>query len=508
MSTVLLIVLILVLLAACVVIGQACYVKAPPSVALIISGLGKHPRVLIGRGGLRIPILERVDTLFLGQVSVDIKTGKSVPTKDYINVNVDAVAKVMVGRDEESIQLAARNFLNFTPEQIKNDLQDSLEGNMREIIGTLTIEEITTDRDKFSDQVVSKASVDMKRLGIEILSCNIQNVTIPNIAQDEENLITDMGADNTARIRKRAAISRAQAERDIAIAQATASKEANDAKVEADLAIAQRKTELSVRESELKTQSETARAVSEAAFAIQEQEQNKTIQTATVNAEIAKTEREQELKKQQVAVKEQELAASIKKQADADRYAIEQQAQADLAKRQRDAEASLYEQQKAAEAQKAKAEAARYAAEQEAIGIKARGEADAAAIQARGEAEAIAMDKKAEAMQKYGAAAITQMIVEILPKVAAEVAKPMERIDKVSVIGNGTDASSVSANVPLVMGKTFATIKEATGVDLTEIVRANSLEAKTQRNITVQSDATTAAAETVKKGSISKAMKK
>lgn len=462
------------------IVAVKSYIKAPPSVAYIISGMGKKPRILIGQGGFRIPILERVDQLFLGQVTVDIKTGTSVPTKDYINVNVDAVAKVMVGRDEESLQLAARNFLNFAPRQIADDLQNSLEGNMREIIGTLSLEAINTDRDSFSNQVVEKAALDMKKLGIEIISCNIQNVT------DDNNLIVDMGADNTARIKKGAAISKAEADRDVAIAQAQARKAANDEKVNAELAIAQRNTDLAIKQSDLKRQSETARAVAEAAFSIQQQEQEKSIQTATVNAQIAKTEREQELKKQQVAVKEQELAASIKKQADADRYAIEQKAAADLAKRQREAEASLYEQQKTAEAQKAQAEAARYSAEQEAAGIKAKGEAEAAAIQAKGEAEAVAMDKKAEAMKKYGNAAITEMIVNMLPQVAAEVAKPMGAIDKVSIIGGtGGAVSSVSENVPLAMAQTFQTVKEATGIDLADIVRSNSMEAKTTRNINV-----------------------
>ena len=139
------VVLVVVLLA--ILVGG--YVKASPSTALIISGIKKRPRILIGRGGARIPFFERMDKLFLGQISVDIKTETPVPTNDYINVNVDAVAKVMVGRDEESVQLAARNFLNFTGEQIAKDLQDSLEGNMREIIGTLTLEAINTDRDSF-----------------------------------------------------------------------------------------------------------------------------------------------------------------------------------------------------------------------------------------------------------------------------------------------------------------------------------------------------------------------
>ena len=491
------VVLVVVLLA--ILVGG--YVKASPSTALIISGIKKRPRILIGRGGARIPFFERMDKLFLGQISVDIKTETPVPTNDYINVNVDAVAKVMVGRDEESVQLAARNFLNFTGDQIAKDLQDSLEGNMREIIGTLTLEAINTDRDSFSDQVVNKAAQDMKKLGIEIISCNIQNVT------DNNGLIVDLGADNTARIKKRAAISRAEAERDVAVAKAQAQ---NDAQVEADLEIAQRQTDLAIRQAELKRASDIKRAEADAAYEIQAQEQQKSVQAATVNAQIAKAEREQELKKQQVSVREQELAAQIQKQADAEKYAVEQKAAADLAKRQREAEAALYETQRKAEAKKAEAEASRYAAEQEAAGIKAQGEAEAAAIQAKGEAEAAAMDRKAEALKKYGKAAMAQMIVEILPQIASEVAKPLERIGNVSIIGGGS-ASAVEPmadNVPLVMAKTFQTVKAATGIDLADIVRGESYEAKVTKNVNVTgADADAIKAAAVKAATIANAIR-
>ena len=171
------------------------YVKAPPSSAFIISGLSKEPRVLIGSGGFRIPFFERLDRVYLGQITVDIKTEESVPTTDFINVDVDAVAKIRVMPTNEGTRLAAKNFLNMMPSEIAEQLQDSLQGNMREIIGTLDLRSLNTDRDGFSDQVMTKAQPDMAKLGIEIISCNIQNVT------DKEGLIKDLGADNTAKIK-------------------------------------------------------------------------------------------------------------------------------------------------------------------------------------------------------------------------------------------------------------------------------------------------------------------
>ena len=164
------IIIIAAIIAVLLIVVAAGYVKAPPDKAFIISGMRRAPRILIGRAGVKIPFFERVDKLYLGQMTVDIKTEQSVPTNDFINVNVDAVAKVRIGTSQEAIQLAAKNFLNKAPDQITNDLKDSLQGNMREIIGTLALKTINTDRDSFSDQVMEKASRDMNKFGIEILS--------------------------------------------------------------------------------------------------------------------------------------------------------------------------------------------------------------------------------------------------------------------------------------------------------------------------------------------------
>ena len=273
-----------------IVLFLLSYVKAPPDHAFLISGVKKQPRVLIGRAGFRIPFLERMDRLYLGQMSVDIKTDRPVPTNDFINVSVDAVAKIRIMPTPEGIALAAKNFLNKSADQISMDLMDSLQGNMREIVGTLSLKDINTDRDSFSDEVMNKASKDLAKLGIEIVSCNIQNVT------DENGLIKDLGADNTAKIKKDASIAKAQADRDVAIAQAQADREANDARVQAETEIAQKNTELEVKKAELKVAADMKRAQADAAYKIEEQEQQRSIETATVNAQIAKTEREAELK--------------------------------------------------------------------------------------------------------------------------------------------------------------------------------------------------------------------
>ncbi|WP_455582703.1 flotillin family protein [Dysosmobacter sp.] len=450
-------VLILILvLVGLILVG---YVKAPPDQAYIISGLKKEGRILIGRAGVKIPFFERLDKLYLGQMTVDIKTEQSVPTNDFINVNVDAVAKVRISPTTEGIKLAAKNFLNKRAADITMDLQDSLQGNMREIIGTLSLKEINTDRDSFSDQVMQKASKDMDKLGIEILSCNIQNVT------DENGLIRDLGADNTSLIKKNAAIAKAQADRDVAIAQAEADKAANEARVLSDTQIAQRNNELEIKRAELKIISDTKKAEADAAYTIQQQEQQKSIETATVNAQIAKAEREADLKKQEVEIAKQTLDADIRAQADAARYRQEQEAQADLFKRQKEAEAKRYEQEQEAEAMKKAAEAAKYAKEQEAAGIAAVGKAEAAAIQAKALAEAEGIDKKAEAMKKYGQAAMVEMVMQALPDIARNVAEPLSKVDKITMYGEGNSAKLLQ---DIINGTTQITegFTEGMGIDV------------------------------------------
>ena len=231
------------------------YVKASPAVAYVLSGLRKEPRVLIGTGGLKVPVIERLDKVYLGQTTVDVKTSMPVPTHDFIDVMVDAVCKVRVEPTDEGIRLAAKNFLNMTSQEIANSIQDSLEGNMREVIGAITLQGLVTDRDAFSDQIQQKAASDMKKLGLEILSCNIQNIT------DQKGLINDLGADNTYKIKKDAAINKANAEKDIQIAESEAKKAANDVRVKAETEIAERNNELAIKQADLKQVSDTTRQV-------------------------------------------------------------------------------------------------------------------------------------------------------------------------------------------------------------------------------------------------------
>lgn len=201
------------------------YVKASPDTALIISGLRKKPKVLIGKAGIKVPFFERMDKLSLKLIPLDIKTGDAVPTADCINIYVDSAVNVKVGSTSEMVEIAAQNFLNKSTEEIGDIVTEVLEGNIREIICTMKLRELIGDRKTFVEKVSENVIPDLKKMGLELVSFNVQRFS------DENHVINDLGIDNISQIKKDAAIAKANADKEVEIAKAKASKEANDARV-------------------------------------------------------------------------------------------------------------------------------------------------------------------------------------------------------------------------------------------------------------------------------------
>lgn len=435
------------------------YVKAPPDKAYIISGIGKKARVVIGKASVKIPFFERLDKLDLSLMSVDVKTASAVPTADYINIMVDAAVNVKVSLDEVGIGLAQQNFLNKDRTYIVSVAREVLEGNMREIVGTMELRDMVSNRQKFADKVKENAAPDLAKMGLDVVSFNVQNFT------DSQGVIDNLGIDNIAKIQKDASIARANADRDVAVARAEADKQSNDAKVAASLEIAMKNNDLAIKQAELKKMSDIKKAEADAAYKIQEEEQRKQIEITTANANIARQEKEVELETQKIAIQERRLDAEVRKQAEAKKFEQQQRADADLYTRQKEAEAKKYEDiqnaeaelavkqreaeamyytaEQEAKAQRAKAEAGKYAAEQFAEGIRAKGLAEAEAVRAKALAEAEGLDKKAEAMQKMQEAAILQMYFEKLPEIAQAVAAPLANVDTITMYGDGNAAKLV-----------------------------------------------------------------
>ena len=425
----------------------AGYLKAPPDTAYIISGLGKK-RILIGKAGWRMPFFTRLDKLSLGVMQVDVKTSEAVPTNEFINVTVDGVANIKISSDPELLKRAAEALLGKTRGEMVTLVTQVLEGNMREIVGSVGLKEMVQDRQGVAKKITENVVPDMEKLGIEVVNFNIQNF------KDGAGTIENMGIDNVEQIRKNAQIAKANAQRDIAIATSQAQQEANAVKVEAEKMIAEQDAALAVQQAEMKVRADTKRAQADAAYSIQQEEQRKTIEIARTNADIARREKEAELKEKEIAIKERELDAEIKKQADALKYQSERRAEAELIKRQREADARAYEAIKEAEAKKAEADAIRYAMEQEAEGIRAKGVAEAEAI-----------EKKAEAQKKMGEASVLEMYLTALPEVVKNAAAPLAQTDKIVMYGDGNSTKLVG-DVMSSTSQIMEGMRESTGIDL------------------------------------------
>ena len=448
---------------AVIVILCSGYLKAPPDMAYLISGVGKKPRILIGKAGIKIPFFERVDKLFLGAIQIDVKTSSSVPTAEFINVKVDSYVNVRVGQTDEMMALAAQNFLNSDRDTIGQKVRDLLEGNIREIVGQMNLTDMVSDRKAFSEKVQENAVPDLARFGLELISFNVQNFS------DENGVINDLGIDNIEQIRKAAAIAKSDAQREIAIAEAENAKQANDAKVKAAEEIAARNNDLAIKQAQLQKDADTQKAIAAAAMEIEAENQRKARGVAATNADIAKAEREAELKKQQIELKERELDALVRKQADADKYAAEKKAEADLVARQKKAEADRYEQEQKAEAEKFAALQRAEAAKAEADAIKYKAMAEAEGIAAVGAAEAEAIDKKAEAQKKMTDASIIEMTMNALPKIVANAAAPLTNVDRITLYGDG-NTTKLIGDVMNSTSQVIEGIKESTGIDISAMI--------------------------------------
>lgn len=451
METLLKLLPVIIIAAIVVLLFIMGYLKAPPDTAYIISGLGRK-RILIGKAGLRVPFFERVDKLSLRIMQVDVKTSEAVPTNEFINVTVDGVANVKISSDPELLKLAAEALLGKTPAELVGLVTQVLEGNMREIVGSVGLKEMVQDRQGVARKITENVVPDMRKLGLEVVNFNIQNF------KDGAGTIENMGIDNVEQIRKNAQIAKANAQRDIAIATSNAQQEANAVKVQAEKMIAEQDAALAIQQAEMKVKADTKKAEADAAYSIQQETQRKTIEVTRVSADIARKEKEAELAEREIAIKERQLDAEVRKQADAMKYKAQMEAEAELVRRQRDAEAKAYEAIKEAEAKKAEAEALRFAMEQEAEGIRAKGLAEAEAI-----------EKKALAQKKMGEASVLEMYLSALPEVVKNAAAPLAQTDKIVMYGDGNSTKLVK-DVMSSASQIMDGMRESTGLDLSALL--------------------------------------
>jgi len=436
------------------------YLKVPPNLVAVLSGRKrKLPdgravgyRMVRGGAALRIPLLEQVDYLSLNVMTIPLEIKRAYTLKG-VPMSVKAVANVKIRGDETSLHAAAERFLGMTHDNIQRVIFQTLEGHLRSILGTLTVEEVNSDRQSFAQKLTSEAAADLEKMGLGVDVLTIQEVG------DEEEYLNALGKKRTAEVKRDATIGEAEANRDAKIKSAQALQEGERARLDADAEIAQAQRDFQIRQAQYHAEVEREKATAEQAGPLSEAKARQAVVAEEVRVDRTRTQEMIAVAEQEVQRKQRELEATVIKPADAERQAAIARAEASKmseilqAEGKRSALIALAE----AEQEKLHKEGAGRAAALEAEGraeaakIEAIGLAQAKAIEARGTAEATAILRKAEAWKEFNEAARLQTVLEKLPAIIqasagifGAVAGPLGNIDKVVVIdqGSGGDGSS------------------------------------------------------------------
>lgn len=445
------------------------YKKVGPNEVLIISGRGvgttdpgtgqkmrRSFRIVRGGGTFIWPVVERVDRLSLELMTIEVVT-TNVYTSQGVPVTVDGVAQVKVGSDDVSIVTAAEQFLSKSTKEIQNVALQTLEGHLRGILGTLSVEEIYRDRDKFAQRVQEVSALDMKNMGLAIVSFTIKNI------HDAQGYLDALGQARIAEVKRDATIGQANAQRDATIQSARARQEGEVAKFEAETKIAEAQKNFAVQKASYDADVNQKKAESELAYTLQQNITNQKVKEQEVQISVVEKRKQIEVQEQEVARRERELEATVRKPAEAEQYRIRTLA-----------DAKKYQTETEAEGQSA---ATRNLGTGEADANKARGLAQADVIQAQGFAEAQATSKKAEAWQQYTQAAILQQLLDKLPELAAAVAQPLAKTEKIVVISSGGDghagtgASRVTRDVTDTIAQLPVVIEALTGISLIDLLK-------------------------------------
>lgn len=458
--------LVIVLLAFGIVFANR-YHKVGPNEVLVISGGrrrkdGQAFRIVRGGGTFVFPAIERVDMLSMEVMTIDVVTHR-VYTVQGVPITVDGVAQVSIDPTDTAIRTAAQLFLSKTEDEIRNVALQTLEGHLRAILGTLTVEEVYRDRDAFAQQVQEVSSGDMAAMGLRIISFTIRDI------QDDQGYLDALGQKRTAEVKRDAAIGQAEAARDATIKSAQARQEGETAKYVAETRIAESQKTYAVQKAAYDQETNQNRAVADLAYKLQETKTSQLVKEQEIQIEVVAKQKQIEVQQQEALRKEKELEATVRKPAEAERYRIETLADAEKFKRLAEAQGQAAATQAIGEGDAA-ATRARGLAEAEIV--QAKGLAEAEVVRATGLAMAESMEKKADAWKQYNQAAIIQQVIEALPQVAAAISEPLSKTDRIVVIssggdaGSGAGASKVTADITNIVAQLPATIEALTGVDL------------------------------------------
>lgn len=476
------IVIFAVIILMMLIIFVSKYQTAKPDEALIISGSylgtknvhkdesGNKIKIVRGGGAFVLPVFQRSNRLSLLSSKLDVSTPE-VYTEQGVPVMADGTSIIKIGSSVEEIATAAEQFLGKTREELENEAREVLEGHLRSILGSMTVEEIYQNRDKFSQSVQEVASVDLAKMGLVIVSFTIKEV------KDKNGYLDSLGKPRIAQVKRDANIAEAEADKETRIKKAMAEKESQKAELERQTEIAEASKEKELKLATYKEEQDVARAKADQAYNLESAKAQQEVIEQEMEIKIIERQKQIELEEKEITRREKQYDSEVKKKADADRYAQEQEALASKARDVAEAEAEKFRIQSMAEAN--------------ANQVRLEGQATAEAILAKGQAEAESKQKIAEAFKQYGEAAVISMVIDMLPSLMKEAAQPLGQIDKISVVdtgqgGENSGANRVSNYATNLLSSTQATLKETTGLDVKELLENFTKPA--QHNVVKLSD--------------------
>ncbi len=443
------------------------YQKAGPNEALVVFGAGRQ-KIVVGGGVFVVPLFQQVQRMSLEIMTLDV-TSPEVYTDQGVPVTVDGVAQVKIGESDEMVRTAAGQFLGKSGQEMRNVALQTLEGHLRAILGTMTVEMIYKQRDEFAQRVQEVAAMDLAGMGMRIVSFTIREI------RDTHGYLDALGKTRTAEVKRDAIVGERTADREARAEAAGQDKEARTAEAMADADAKEAERDRNIRAAQYKAQEQEAQAQADLAYGLQEAKTQQLVEKEKIQVEVVQKEMQTQVQVREIERKERELDATIRKPAEAERFKIETLAQADRERRIQEAQGEATATENLGQGRAAAAKAEGLA---KAEVIQAQGLAEAEVVRQTGFAEAEAMMKKAEAWQNYNEAAITEKVVEVLPSVASAIAQPLAKTEKIVMVnvGGGDSAGSVGASritgdVANVISQLPPVVEALSGIDFTDMLK-------------------------------------
>ncbi|RDU37769.1 flotillin family protein [Neobacillus piezotolerans] len=466
------------------------YKTAGPDEALIVTGSmlgnknvhvdesGNKIKIIRGGGTFILPVFQQSQPLSLLSSKLEVTTPE-VYTEQGVPVMADGVAIIKIGGSISEIATAAEQFLGKATSDRENEAKEVLEGHLRSILGSMTVEEIYKNRDKFSQEVQRVASQDLAKMGLVIVSFTIKDV------RDKNGYLDSLGKPRIAQVKRDADIATAEAEMETRVKRAEAAKEAKRAELERATEIAEAEKINQLKVAEFRAEQDSAKARADQAYDLETARSKQQVTEQEMQIKIIERQKQIELEEKEILRRERQYDSEVKKKADADRYSVEQAAAAEKAKQIAEAEANKYRIEAMA---KAEAERIRLDGLAKADAVRAQGESDAEIIRLKGLAEAEAKQKIAEAFEQFGQAAVMDMIMKMLPEYAKQVAAPLANIDKISIVDTGGGGANSGANrvtgyATNLMAGLQETLKASSGIDLKELIESYAGKNTLRQNV-------------------------